>query len=110
MHERSIILEPWQQAVVAAHPRDFMRGLIHSDDCRVTNRTTRTVAGERKRYEYPRYFFSDRSDDIRGLFTDALALVGVEWTVLARGDDPFSVSVARRASAALMDTHVGPRH
>jgi hypothetical protein len=109
-HERSIILEPWQQAVVDAHPWDFIRGLVHSDGCRITNWATRTVAGERKRYEYPRYFFSNKSDDIRRLFTDALDLVGVEWTTLARGSDPFSVSIARRASVALMDAHVGPKH
>jgi hypothetical protein len=28
----------------------------------VTNWTERVVAGERKRYEYPRYFFSNRSE------------------------------------------------
>ncbi|MBL1106170.1 helix-turn-helix domain-containing protein [Streptomyces sp. 5-8] len=109
-HERAIVLEPWQQAIVDAHPWEFIRGLIHSDGCRITNWTTRLVAGERKRYEYPRYFFSNKSDDIRKLFTDALDSVGVEWTTLARGSDPFNISVARKASVALMDTHVGPKH
>ncbi len=109
-HERSITLEPWQQAIVDAHPWEFIRGLIHSDGCRITNWTTRLVAGERKRYEYPRYFFSNKSDDIRRLFTDTLDKVGVEWTTLARGSDPFNISVARKASVALMDAHVGPKH
>jgi hypothetical protein len=109
-HERPIVLEPWQQAIVDAHPWEFIRGLIHSDGCRITNWTTRVVAGERKRYEYPRYFFANKSDDIRKLFTDALDLVGVEWTTLARGSDPFNISIARKASVALMDTHVGPKH
>ncbi|MFH9675778.1 transcriptional regulator [Streptomyces sp. NPDC017405] len=108
-HERPIVLEPWQWAIVRDRPWEFVRGLVHSDGCRVTNWTTRTVAGERKRYEYPRYFFCNKSDDIRGLFTDALDLVGVEWTTLARGGAPFTVSVARRASVALMDLHVGPK-
>ncbi|UWM48592.1 transcriptional regulator [Streptomyces carpaticus] len=108
-HERAIVLEPWQQAIVRAHPWPFIRGLIHSDGCRVVNWTTKVVGGERKRYEYPRYFFSNKSDDIRTLFTDALRMVGVEWTVLARGADPFNVSIARRASVALMDAHVGPK-
>uniref|UniRef100_UPI00190662BB helix-turn-helix domain-containing protein n=1 Tax=Streptomyces adelaidensis TaxID=2796465 RepID=UPI00190662BB len=58
-HERHIALEPWQQTIVDAHPWDFIRGLIHSDGCRITNWTTRVVAGERKRYEYPRYFFTN---------------------------------------------------
>ncbi|MFF5493056.1 helix-turn-helix domain-containing protein [Streptomyces aquilus] len=109
-HDRSINLEPWQQTIVDTHPWEFIRGLIHSDGCRITNWTTRMVAGERKRYEYPRYFFANKSDDIRKLFTDALDLVGVEWTTLARGSDPFNISIARKASVALMDTHVGPKH
>ncbi|MEV5428793.1 transcriptional regulator [Streptomyces sp. NPDC052701] len=109
-HERRIALEPWQQDIVDAHPWEFVRGLIHSDGCRITNWTTRVVAGERKRYEYPRYFFTNKSDDIRKLFTDTLDKVGVEWTTLARGSDPFNISIARKASVALMDAHVGPKH
>ena len=109
-HERHIALEPWQQTIVDAHPWEFIRGLIHSDGCRITNWTTRLVAGERKRYEYPRYFFSNKSDDIRRLFTNTLDQVGVEWTTLARGSDPFNISIARKSSVALMDTHVGPKH
>jgi hypothetical protein len=109
-HERPIVLDPWQQTLVDAYPWEFIRGLIHSDGCRITNWTTRVVAGERKRYEYPRYFFTNKSDDIRRLFTDTLDKVGVGWTTLARGSDPFNISVARKASVALMDAHVGPKH
>ncbi|MEU1009178.1 helix-turn-helix domain-containing protein [Streptomyces sp. NPDC005890] len=109
-HERPIVLEPWQQAIVDAHPWEFIRGLIHSDGCRITNWTTRMVGGERKRYEYPRYFFTNKSDDIRGLYTGTLDKVGVEWTHCARNGDPYNVSVAKKASVALLDTHVGPKY
>ncbi|MFJ7491338.1 helix-turn-helix domain-containing protein [Streptomyces sp. NPDC097727] len=109
-HERPIVLANWQQEIVDAHPWEFIRGLIHSDGCRITNWTTRLVGGERKRYEYPRYFFANKSDDIRKLLSDTLNEVGVEWTTLARGSDPFNISVARRASVALMDAHVGPKY
>lgn len=109
-HQRRIVLEPWQQEIVDAHPWEFIRGLIHSDGCRIVNWTEKLVAGERKRYEYPRYFFANKSDDIRKLFTDTLGKVGVEWTTLARGSDPFNISVARKASVALMDAHIGPKH
>ncbi|MBD3008321.1 helix-turn-helix domain-containing protein [Streptomyces sp. 5-10] len=109
-HERPIVLEAWQQQIVDRHPWEFIRGLFHSDGCRITNWTTRLVAGERKRYEYPRYFFTNKSDDIRKLCSDTLTKVGVEWTTLARGSDPFNISVARRASVALMDKHVGPKY
>jgi hypothetical protein len=109
-HDRLIALEPWQQAIVDAHPWEFIRGLIHSDGCRITNWTTRMVAGERKRYEYPRYFFTNVSDDIRRLYTDTLDKLGVEWTHCTRNGNPFNISVARRASVALMDAHVGPKY
>ncbi|MFD5145488.1 helix-turn-helix domain-containing protein [Streptomyces sp. NPDC058401] len=105
-HDRRIVLEDWQQTIVDAHPWEFIRGLIHSDGCRVTNWTVRNG----KRYEYPRYFFTNKSDDIRKLCTDTLAKVGVQWTILARGCDPFNVSIARKDSVALMDAHIGPKH
>ncbi|MCX4914094.1 transcriptional regulator [Streptomyces sp. NBC_00687] len=109
-HERLISLEPWQQGIVDAHPWEFIRGLIHSDGCRITNWTTRLVGGERKRYEYPRYFFTNVSDDIRQLFTDTLDRLGVAWTHCTRHGNPYNISVARRASVALLDAHVGPKY
>ncbi|WP_031072768.1 hypothetical protein [Streptomyces sp. NRRL S-118] len=109
-HERRIALEGWQQDIVDTHPWGFVRGLIHSDGCRITNWTTRRVGGAVKRYEYPRYFFTNVSDDIRRLCTDTLDRLGVEWTRCSRGGNPYNISVARRASVALMDAHVGPKH
>jgi hypothetical protein len=109
-HERRITLEPWQQRIVDEHPWELIRGLIHSDGCRITNWTEKIVGGARKRYEYPRYFFANKSDDIRRILTDTLTSVGVEWSTLARGCDPFNISVARRESVALMDRHVGPKY
>jgi hypothetical protein len=109
-HERIIALAPWQQAIVDAHPWDFIRGLVHSDGCRLMNWTTRVVGGERKRYEYPRYFFTNVSDDLRRLYTDTLDKLGVQWTQCTRNGNAFNISVARKASVALMDTHVGPKY
>ncbi len=45
-HERPIVLEDWQRHIVEAHPGPFLRGLFHSDGCRVDNWTRRAVAGE----------------------------------------------------------------
>ncbi|MEW1644932.1 helix-turn-helix domain-containing protein [Streptomyces sp. NPDC091219] len=109
-HQRRITLEPWQQDIVDAHPWEFVQGLIHSDGCRITNWTTRTVAGELKRYEYPRYFFTNVSDDIRRLCTDTLDKLGIEWTHCTRNGTPYNISIARKPSVALMDIHVGPKH
>lgn len=96
-HERTIELAPWQEEIVARFPREFLRGLIHADGCRVLNR----VNGK----EYPRYFFSQVSDDIRWLFCDACERLGIEYT-LSRWD---TVSIARSRSVALLDEFVGPK-
>ncbi|MEU4152261.1 transcriptional regulator [Streptomyces sp. NPDC026659] len=109
-HERAIALEPWQQEIVDAHPWGFVRGLIHSDGCRITNWTEKLIGGERKRYEYPRYFFTNVSDDIRRLYTDTLDKLGVQWTHCTRNGNAFNISVARKPSVALMDAHVGPKY
>lgn len=105
-HDRPIVLADWQRDIVAAHPWELVRGLIHSDGCRITNWATRTVGGETKRYEYPRYFFTNKSADILRLFTGTLDNLGVEW----RKANARNISVAKKASVALMDTHVGPKY
>ncbi|WP_406197572.1 helix-turn-helix domain-containing protein [Kitasatospora sp. NBC_01560] len=110
-HERRIALEAWQQAIVDAHPWEFLRGLIHSDGCRITNWATRTVNGVVRRHEYPRYFFTNTSTDIVRLFTATLDAVGVQWKAsIPRPTGQVNVSVARRASVALMDAHIGPKY
>ncbi|MFD5435208.1 hypothetical protein ACFWJ4_24060 [Kitasatospora sp. NPDC127067] len=110
-HLRPIVLAPWQQAIVDAHPWAFLRGLIHSDGCRITNWATRTVGGATKRYEYPRHFFANTSTDIIGLFTATLDAVGVQWKAsIPRPTGQVNISVARKDSVALMDTHIGPKY
>jgi hypothetical protein len=104
-HERPIVLEPWQAELVAADPRPLIRGLLHSDGCRVTNWTEKRVGDTVKRYEYPRYLFSNRSDDIRAIFTDALDQLGIAW----RQNNRWSVSIARRDAVAALDLFVGPK-
>jgi len=104
-HERPIVLEEWQRAVVVEHPGEFVRGLFDSDGCRVTNWTVRQVAGRPKRYEYPRYLFSNKSHDIVALCEWALDLLDISHS----RPRPDVVSVARRASVAVMDEVVGPK-
>jgi hypothetical protein len=105
-HERSIVLELWQEAVVESHPWAFLRGLIHSDGCRTTNRfKTRLPSGRVAEYEYPRYFFSNLSADIRGLFCATCEQVGVRWTQ----SNHRNISISHRRSVALLDEHVGPK-
>jgi hypothetical protein len=101
-HTRKIELELWQAGIVASHPEQLVRGLIDSDGCRVINRVT--ISG--KEYRYPRYFFTQVSDDIRGIFCAALDQLGVEYRFSSRGRD---VTIHRRRSVAVLDELVGPK-
>ena len=101
-HKRAIVLEPWQRWVaIERHPQLLLRGLVHSDGCRATNRVR--VRG--KSYEYTRYMFSNRSSDIRRIFTDACDRAGIEW----RQSYEWIISVSRRKSVEEMDRFIGPK-
>jgi hypothetical protein len=102
-HTRPIELTAWQSQIVSRRPHQFVRGLLLSDGCRITNFAT-TRAG-RGRYEYPRYFFSNASDDIRELLCDVLDQVGVRYTC----PKPREVSIARARSVRFLDAFVGPK-
>jgi hypothetical protein len=104
-HERPIVLEGWQREVVAAHPAAFLRGLFHSDGCRVRNWARRPVAGVPKRYDYPRWQFTNVSDDIRGLCCWALDLLDIPW----RRSNAKTISVSRRAAVARLDELIGAK-
>jgi hypothetical protein len=92
-HDRPIVLEEWQRAIIEAHPGPFLRGLFHSDGCRANNWTQRMVAGQMKRYHYPRWQFTNNSADIRELCCWALDLVEVPW----RRRNWKTISVSTRA-------------
>ena len=103
---RPIVLEDWQQRLVDEHPWSFLRGLLHSDGCRTVNRfKTKLPRGRVAEYEYPRWFFSNMSADIRGLFCATCEQVGIRWTQ----SNHRNISVSHRRSVALLDEHVGPK-
>ena len=101
-HKRTIELVSWHEAIVEREPEQFIRGLIHSDGCRVMNRVV--VRG--KDYAYPRYFFTQVSKDIQRLFCRACERLGIEYAFSGKGKD---VSIHRRESVARLDAFVGPK-
>ena len=96
-HERQICLAGWQRRITRAHPDRLLRGLIQSDGCRVTNH----VRGR----SYPRYHFSNRSDDILRIFCQACDDFGVSWTRSSFKE----ISVARAADTRALDQIIGPK-
>jgi len=105
-HERKIELVPWQLDLTRAYPERLILGLIHSDGSRCINRfEAKLPSGRVATYEYPRYFFTHYSADIRKIFTDHCALLGIRWTQ----SNERNVSVSHRDSVALMDSFIGPK-
>ena len=108
---------PWNEAhaadrahgladsLVKVYPQAFLAGLIHSDGCRAMNKVKHLRNDEVVRYEYPRYFFSNRSADIRELFIWACGLIGVQ----SRQNNAWNISVAKRASVEILDSFIGPK-
>ena len=100
-HERLIELSRWQERTVRAHPKAFLRGLLHTDGCRFV---ARDRSGGRVR-EYVRYSFSNRSEDIKRLFCGACDALGIGWTRAGARE----IAVARRADVERLDSFVGPK-
>lgn len=105
-HKRTIELEEWQEEIMRQFPGDFVRGLFHSDGWRGVNRVRRKVSGADRWYEYPRYIFSNKSQDILNLCGEALDMLGVDW----RYSRPDNISVAKRDAVARLDEFVGPKY
>jgi hypothetical protein len=105
-HLRVIELTRWQREITTTFPRELLRGLIHSDGCRTINRfKTKLPSGRIATYEYPRYFFSNLSEDIRRIFCEHCELLGIRWTQ----SNPRNISISHRKSVALMDEFIGPK-
>ena len=96
-HEREIRLTPWQERLVDRSRQWLLRGLMHSDGCRVvaSDRGVRSV----------RYHFSNRSEDIKKILCDSLDQLGIPWT---RPSD-LHIAVYRKAAVARLDQFIGPK-
>jgi hypothetical protein len=105
-HKRKIELADWQILITHAWTREFVRGLIHSDGSRCMNRfSVKLPSGRVGRYAYPRYFFTNYSEDIRRIFCDHCDLLGIRWSQ----SNPRNISVSHRDSVVLLDSFVGPK-
>jgi hypothetical protein len=95
-HKRAIILEDWQQEIVAEHRIEFVRGLYHSDGSRIEPIINGKV--------YERYQFTNVSEDIKRLFCDTVEKLGLNWTRWGQ-----NITIARRPDVAFLDEHIGPK-
>jgi hypothetical protein len=91
------VLADWQTEMLHRHHESFIRGLIHSDGCRI-------VANDRGAKSV-RYHFSNKSEDIKALYCASLEAKGVRWTRPCAQQ----IAVYRKASVAILDRFVGPK-
>jgi hypothetical protein len=102
-HTRRIELAPWQREIADRFPHELVCGLLHSDGCRTVNRfKTRLPSGRVAEYAYPRWFFSNRSADIRALFCEYCERLHVRWTQ----SNHRNISISHRDSVARLDSFV----
>jgi hypothetical protein len=87
-----------QRALVGQATAEFVLGLIHSDGCRV-------AANDRGVMSIRYHHFTNRSEDILGLFTGALDVLGIPWTRSTK----YIVSIYRKAATARLDEFVRPK-
>jgi Homeodomain-like domain len=105
-HKRKIVLADWQREITGRHPEALIRGLIHSDGCRVENRfRTELPSGRVAEYSYVRYFFSNLSADIRRIFAEHCELIGIRVTQ----SNHRNLSISHRKSVEVLETIVGPK-
>lgn len=101
-HLRTSALSDWQRDITHRHPEGLLRGLIQSDGCRVIA-SIRAPKGNH--YSYARYYFSNRSADIRAIFCEHLDLLSIDWTQSM----DYVIQVARRPAVQALDQFIGPK-
>lgn len=102
-HERALGMQTWQWDAVVDHPAAFLRGLFHSDGCRARNWASQMVAGQKKRYEYPRWQFTNESAEIMEWCQQALDMLDIPWRQSSRR----MLSVSRRDAVSRLDDLIG---
>ena len=93
-HQRRILLEPWQDELVATAPWRFLGGCIRTDGCAFINRTGP--------YEYLSYDFCNLSRDILDHFERTCRGLGLRPRRTAN-----RIRLNRREDVARMVEHVG---
>lgn len=95
-HQRKISLKRWQHDICCDFPKEFIKGLIHSDGSR--------YHGDYKGERYDRYQFTNVSEDIRKIFRKYCKKIGVR-TANAKGAK--NVFINRPKDVGYLDTFIG---
>lgn len=96
-HDRKISLKRWQLRLVTRYPKDFIRGLLHTDGCRYVSK----IKTRKRVYSYSNYAFSNKSSDIHRLFVRSCELIGVKTRRAG-----CNTVITQRGSVLLLDGFV----
>ena len=105
-HNRTIELEDFQREILDKYPKEFLRGLIHSDGSRYK------ILKEKQYYGYN---FTNCSLDIIGLFVEYCAKVGIPVRVRnkklsPKGKTPcYTAEITRRQYVETLDEFIGQK-
>jgi intein-encoded DNA endonuclease-like protein len=100
-HERKISLKNWQKKIVDLYPKEFIKGLIHSDGCRYK----RTVG----KYTYTNYNFVNKSKDIIYLLCKYCEKLKIKYDLIHRNNNTDMVNFSRRDSVKILDSFIGEK-
>ncbi len=104
-HDRSIELADWQRHIINRYPVAFFKGLFHSDGSRFSN----VIYSK----DYPRYQFTQISNDIRQLFCQTCDILGLHWTEKSRTKNGVrqttDIFISKRKDVEWLDKNVGAK-
>lgn len=106
-HSRLIKLELWQQNIVDKYPKDFLRGLIHSDGCRFIPTTTQD--------QNARYQFTNVSTDIIKIYCATLEKLNISYSISQKAikgkmkHHSYNIFTQRKECVRILDTFIGPK-
>lgn len=93
-HLRLIELADWQKEIVRKYPKEFIKGLIHSDGCRY-------LSNNIVKYELKNY-----STDILGYFEWACGLINVDTRRHSNGK---ATILRNKKDVDIFETFIGPK-
>ena len=103
--DRKIELLEWQESIIKSYPKEFIRGLIHSDGCRFIPKASGKV----------NYQFTNTSTDIITLYCKTLDMLNIKYRIAKKPINgkakrqAYDISTSRKESVNILESFVGPK-
>jgi hypothetical protein len=94
-HLRKLELADWQKEIIAKYPKEFIKGLMHSDGCRY-------LVNDAVKYELKNY-----SNDILDFFEWACSLINVDTR--RHSKNKTATILRKKKDVDIFETFLGPK-